>query len=117
MNSFADVYDYCMAKPGTEETYPFNETTLVFKVGGKMYALMSDENMPVRINLKCDPERALELRERYDVVLPGYHMNKQHWNTVVLNGTLSQEEIAELIDHSYDLIKASLPKKIQATLE
>ncbi len=101
--------DYCLAKKAVTECFPFDETTLVFKVAGKMFAL-SDINPPFKINLKCDPERALELREQYACISPGYHMNKQHWNTVTVDGTLSDEFLKELIDHSYDLIVESLPK-------
>ncbi|HWR99955.1 MAG TPA: MmcQ/YjbR family DNA-binding protein, partial [Prolixibacteraceae bacterium] len=86
--------------------------TLVLKVGGKMFALLSLDKTP-SVNLKCDPERAVDLREHYDAILPGYHMNKQHWNTVLLEGNLPDRLVAELIDHSYELVFASLPKKIQ----
>lgn len=100
---------YCLAKKAVTESFPFDATTLVFKVAGKMFAL-SDINPPFKINLKCDPERALELRELYPCIQPGYHMNKQHWNTVTVDGTLSDNFLKELIDHSYDLIVESLPK-------
>ena len=102
---------YCLAKPGTTEGFPFGEQTLVFKVMGKMFALLSlDEGN--RANLKCDPEYALELREHHpEDVLPGYHMSKKHWNTLILNGGLSQELITSLIDHSYERVVAKLPKK------
>ncbi len=101
-----------MSKVGAEETYPFGEQTLVFKVGGKMFALTS-ESLPTSVNLKCDPERALELREQYEAVQPGYHMNKKHWNTVRLDGSIPTQEILELIDHSYQLVLDSLPKKMR----
>lgn len=101
--------DYCLAKKAVTESFPFNETVLVFKVAGKMFAL-TDINPPFKINLKCDPERALELRETYSCVQPGYHMNKKLWNTVEVDGTLSDDFLQELIDHSYDLIIESLPK-------
>ena len=116
MTTFAEIYDYCCNKPGSTEEYPFGEGTLVFKVGGKMFALTSPENIPPRMNLKCNPERALELRERYDAVQPGYHMNKKHWNTVQFDGSIPHQEIVDLIDHSYDLVVASLPKKVRDTL-
>ena len=113
--------EYCLQKPGTTEHFPFNEDTLVFKVMGKMYALsslMSWENGEPRINLKCDPEEAVLLREKYpESVLPGYHMNKQHWNTVVLNGELTTKELQEFIDHSYALIVSSLTKKLKEELK
>ena len=112
---------YCLKKPGTTEHFPFNEDTLVFKVMGKMFALSSLtswENGEPRINLKCDPEEAVLLREQYpESVLPGYHMNKQHWNTVVLNGELTTKELQEFIDHSYALIVSSLTKKLKEELK
>ncbi len=112
---------YCLKKPGTTEHFPFDEDTLVFKVMGKMYALSgltSWENGEPRINLKCDPEEAVLLREKYpESVLPGYHMNKQHWNTVILNGELTTKELQEFIDHSYALIVSSLTKKLKDELK
>ncbi len=112
---------YCLKKPGTTEHFPFDEDTLVFKVMGKMYALSgltSWENGEPRINLKCDPEEAVLLREKYpESVLPGYHMNKQHWNTVVLNGELTTKELKKFIDHSYALIVSSLTKKLKDELK
>ncbi|OAB79911.1 MmcQ/YjbR family DNA-binding protein [Cochleicola gelatinilyticus] len=107
---------YCMAKKGVTESFPFDNSTLVFKVMNKMFALCSLEKHPSSANLKCDPERALELREEYDgIITPGYHMNKQHWNTVVLEG-IPKKLVLELIDHSYDLIVKGLTKKLQAEL-
>lgn len=106
--------DYCLSKPGTTEECPFGPDTLVFKVMGKMFALCSISEFG-DVNLKCDPERAVELREQYDQINPGYHMNKTHWNTVTLEG-LSKVFICELIDHSYELVKDSLPKKIREEL-
>ena len=109
--------DYCLSKKGVTESFPFDEVTLVFKVMGKIFVIAPLERIPTQANLKCDPERALELREMYDGrILPGYHMNKSYWNTVYLEqvpGAL----ILELTDHSYDLIVASLPKKTQRELE
>lgn len=101
---------YCLAKPGVTEHLPFDDRTLVFKVGGKMFALCDLEEFN-SANLKCDPERAVELRERYDAVTPGYHMNKTHWNTVKVNGDVKGRMLQELIDHSYELIVSSLPKR------
>ncbi|MFD0893117.1 MmcQ/YjbR family DNA-binding protein [Luteolibacter ambystomatis] len=106
-----DVIAHCLSKPGAEETTPFGPDVLVYKVGGKMFALTVPEDFPARVNLKCDPERAEELRDEYESVIPGYHMNKRHWNTVILNGALPSKLVRELIDHSYDLVVASLPKK------
>ncbi|MFY7989421.1 MAG: MmcQ/YjbR family DNA-binding protein [Fluviicola sp.] len=101
--------------PGTEETFPFDKKTLVLKVGGKMYALVDVEE-PTGVNLKCDPEHAIELRERYEGIQPGYHMNKKHWNTVDLTGSVDVQLIAELVRHSYDLVVQSLPKKVRDEL-
>lgn len=106
--------EYCLGKPGVEETFPFGEDVLVFKVG-KMFALTSLQE-PNRCNLKCDPERAIELRAQYEAVQPGYHMNKQHWNTVTYNHDLPDDLLRELIDHSYELVVASLPKKAREAL-
>ena len=108
---------YCMAKPGVEETFPFGETTLVFKVMGKMFALTGLDAEEFKVNLKCDPDRAVLLREQYADVRPGWHMNKHHWNTVHFEGELDESLLFELIDHSYALIVASLPKKTRALLE
>ena len=101
---------YCLAKPGVTEHLPFDDRTLVFKVGGKMFALCDLESFD-SVNLKCDPERAVELREQYDAVTPGYHMNKTHWNTVKVDGDVNGRMLQELIDHSYELIVSSLPKR------
>jgi len=108
--------DYVLGKPGAEETFPFGPEVMVMKVGGKMFALIGWENVPVTINLKCDPERAIELRELYSGVAPGYHMNKKLWNTVTMDGSVDLDFVCELIDHSYDLILASLPRKLQAEI-
>lgn len=108
--------DYCLAKPGTTESFPFDQNTLVFKVMDKMFAL-ADVDQFISMNLKCDPERAVKLREQYEEVIPGYHMNKKHWNTVVIDGVLSDEFLYELIDHSYELIVSSLPKSKKQELE
>ncbi len=94
----------------TEGT-PFGEDTLVFKVAGKIFALASLDAVPPRVNLKCDPDLALELRDRYEEVTPGYHMNKKHWNTVELSGRITEAELRRMIDHSYDLVVARLPRK------
>jgi predicted DNA-binding protein (MmcQ/YjbR family) len=94
---------YCISKAGVTEEFPFGETTLVFKVVGKMFALTNLEG-DWSINLKCNPERAIELREKFQAILPGYHMNKTHWNTVMMDGTLNEKLILELIDHSYQLV-------------
>lgn len=108
--------NYCLSKPCVTESFPFDETTLVFKVCNKMFALTGLESVELRVNLKCDPERALSLREAYESILPGYHMSKKHWNTVVVDGSFSDEFFIELVDHSYDLVVQSLPKKIRENL-
>lgn len=101
--------EYCLSMDQVEETFPFGEDTLVFKVRGKIF-LLTSLSQPDRFNVKCDPERAVLLREQYEEVQPGYHMNKTHWNTVLMNGRLSEKQLKEMIVHSYDLIVKSLPK-------
>ena len=105
------IYTYCMAKQAATEGFPFDEHTLVLKVGGKMFAIISLDDTPQRISLKCDPERAIELREQYASITAGYHLNKQLWNTIVMDGEVLLAMLRELVDHSYDLIVASLPRK------
>ncbi len=95
--------EYCISKKGAEETFPFGDDTLVFKSKDKIFALVNLDG-DLSINLKCDPALAIELRERYSSVSPGYHMNKKHWNTVMLNGSVPDKEVLSWIDHSYDLI-------------
>jgi predicted DNA-binding protein (MmcQ/YjbR family) len=107
-----DVRNHCLQKTGVTEGFPFDKNTLVFKVFGKMFALM-DVDVFDSLNLKCDPEKAIELRETYQGVQPGYHMNKKHWNTILLNEDVSDKLLLELIDHSYELVYASLPKKVR----
>jgi predicted DNA-binding protein (MmcQ/YjbR family) len=107
---------YCLAKPGATEGFPFGGDTLVFKVAGKMFALVGLERVPPAANLKCDPERAVELRETYADVEPGYHMNKQHWNTVGLRGDVPGDVIRDLVDHSYALVVAGLPRRVRDEL-
>lgn len=111
-----DFRDYCLSKNGATEGFPFGEDTLVFKVGGKMFALAGIENF-VSINLKCDPEKSIDLRETYNGVKPGWHMNKTHWNTVSVDSDVPYRLVQELIDDSYDLIFKSLPKRIKDELQ
>jgi predicted DNA-binding protein (MmcQ/YjbR family) len=111
-----DVLEVCSALPGSVEDAPFGDEVAVFKVGGKMFALVMLVGEPGSVNLKCDPDWALELRARHDAVRPGYHMNKRHWNTVDLDGTVDDEDLREMIDHSYDLVVGSLPRKQRAAL-
>ena len=107
---------YCLAKKAVEDGFPFGENTLVFKVAGKMFLLASLSASPLQFNAKCDPDRAIELREQYDAIIPGYHMNKQHWNTVIIDGSLPSSLLRKLIDDSYDIIVQSLPKKTREGL-
>lgn len=112
-------YEYCLSKKAVTEHFPFDEDTLVFKIGGKMFALSSLkqwEKQEPSVNLKCDPERALELRANYDAINEGYHMSKIHWNTVAINQDVPDAMLKALIDHSYDLVFKSLTKKIQAEI-
>ncbi|ELR70858.1 hypothetical protein C900_03293 [Fulvivirga imtechensis AK7] len=108
--------NFCMAKAGVTEGFPFDETVLVFKVMNKMFALTGVDTFE-SANLKCDPDRAEELREKYAGIKPGYHMSKKHWNTVMMDGSVSDQLIYELIDHSYDLVVEGLPKKLKVELE
>lgn len=109
-----ELRNYCLSKPGATESTPFGEDTLVLKVG-KMFALFSMSNF-VSINLKCDPEKAIELREEYGAVKPGWHMNKKHWNTVMFHEDLDDDKIMEMVDHSYNLVVKSLSKKVREEL-
>lgn len=104
-----EIRDYCLSKPGTTESFPFDEVSPVYKVIDKIFCISSIEP-PLSVNLKCDPEKAIDLRERYSAITPGWHMNKTHWNTVYLQQGLSDVLIKELIDHSYDLIVSKLKK-------
>ncbi len=112
----AEFREYCRKKNGATEGTPFGEDVLVFKVAGKMFALAALDEIPVTVNLKCDPDLALELRDRYEQVRPGYHMNKKHWNTVEIDSGISDTELRKMIDHSYDLVIKSLPKAARAKL-
>ncbi len=110
--------DYCLTKNGVTEGLPFGPDNLVLKVMGKMFSIVSLDEVPLRANLKCNPERAIELREEFeDNILPGYHMNKQHWNTLILDGRLDPKLIFELIDHSYELVVNGLTLKLKKELE
>jgi predicted DNA-binding protein (MmcQ/YjbR family) len=98
------LQEYCLSKPDTEETLPFGPDTLVYKVNSKVFLLMGLDNEDLRFNVKCDPDKALELREEFPCVLPGFHMNKKHWDTIVVDGSVSVKQLKEWIDHSYDLV-------------
>jgi predicted DNA-binding protein (MmcQ/YjbR family) len=106
----AKFREYCLSKLCATESTPFGPDVLVFKVSGKMFALAALDEVPTTVNLKCDPDLALELRDRYEQVTPGYHMNKKHWNTVLIEGGIPDAELRQMIDHSYDLVAKSLPK-------
>lgn len=112
-----ELFAYCLAKPGAVETYPFDETTTVFKVKNKIFALTGIGGDESSVNLKCDPYHAEALRSIYSSVKPGYHMNKRHWNTVVLDGSIPDDEIKDMIDHSYSLVVSKLPKDKIDSLE
>ena len=104
-----DIRDYCLSLPEVEETLPFGPDVLVYKVKGKVFLLLPLDTEELRLNVKCNPDTALELREQYDCVLPGYHMNKKHWNTIIVNGSISSTLIRSWIDHSYELVAKRKP--------
>lgn len=106
-----DIKKYCLEKLGTSINFPFDEKTMTFILGGKMFLLTDISTKELRINLKCNPDLAIFLRENYKSIIPGYHMNKKHWNTIYLNKEVPDEKIYELIDHSYNLVFESLTKK------
>ncbi len=110
----AELREYCLSKPGATEGAPFGPDVLVFKVGGKMFALAALDEVPTRVNLKCDPDLALDLRDRYEQVRPGYHLNKKHWNTVEIEAGIPAVELRRMIDHSYKLVIKNLPKAVRA---
>lgn len=118
MTVLDDLREYCSSKPGAVEDFPFDEVTLVVKVRGKIFALMATDQNPdtPNINLKCEPALAEMLRETYPAVVPGYHMNKRHWNTVTVDGSIPEPEIHEMIDHSYEQVVKSLPRKEREAL-
>ena len=115
MLSLEKIRKYCNTKKGSQEDFPFDFSTLVFKVGSKMFALTNIDSEELYLNLKCDPFYSLELRSKYTQITPGYHMNKKHWNTVIVDGEVPDDEILNLIDHSYDLVFKSL-KKVEKTI-
>lgn len=114
--TLADFCAYCLGLPHAEETTPFGPDVLVYKVGGKMFALTVPDEHPPTANLKCDPDRAIDLRDQYEDIQPGFHMNKRHWNTLTLEGRVPTTLVRELIDHSYALVLAALPKKVREEL-
>lgn len=112
-----ELRDHCLAKKGVEECFPFGEETLVFKVMDKMFLLVGLDEDPIQFNAKCNPEKAIELRESFPSVQPGYHMNKKHWNTVICDGSVSDKQLKEWINDSYNLVADSLPKKLKTELK
>ena len=116
MIEFDGLAAYCLARPGAYQDYPFDDVTWTARVGGKMFALATRDAQPLRVTLKCDPDYALALRAAYPSITPGYHMSKRHWNTVILDGSVEDTLIRELIDHSYGLVFNSLTKKKQAEI-
>jgi predicted DNA-binding protein (MmcQ/YjbR family) len=104
---------HCLAKPGATESHPFGPGALVMKVGGKIFAIIAEDEEPLTVSLKCEPEIAMVLRESYDSVRPGYHLNKRHWNTVTMDGTVQGTRVLEWVDDSYDLVVDALPRSIR----
>ncbi|NOT50858.1 MAG: MmcQ/YjbR family DNA-binding protein [Chitinophagaceae bacterium] len=102
--------EYCLSKPGAEETLPFGPDTLVYKINGKAFLLTGLDDEQLRFTVKCDPDKAIELREEFSCVLPGYHMNKKHWNTIVVDGSVSSKQLKEWIDHSFELVAVKKKK-------
>ncbi len=111
------IREYCLSKRQVIEDTPFGPETLVFKVSGKIFLLLGLDSEDLRFNVKCDPDKAIELREEFFCVLPGYHMNKKHWNTIIVDGSVSSGQLKEWIDHSYDLVVVSLPKNLRAQIK
>ena len=112
-----ELRDYCLSLKGTTDEFPFDDVHLVLKVQGKMYGLIPLDNPETQITLKCNPERAIQLREEYDAITPAWHFNKKHWNTVRIDPSISQNFLCELINHSYDLVVAGLPRKLKEELD
>ena len=112
----AELRRWCLAHSGAVEDFPFGPEHSVFKVGGKMFALSTLERTPLEVSVKCEPELALQLRDTYTAIRPGYHLNKRHWNTITLDGSLSDQLVLELIADSYDLVVSALPKRTREEL-
>ena len=116
MNDIEQLRNFALSLPETTEETPFGPEVAVYQVAGKMFGTLSPDDVPVPMNLKCDPERAIKLRDQHDAILPGYHMNKKHWNTLELDGSLRDDFVIELIRHSYDLVVAGHKKEIRERL-
>lgn len=108
--------DHCLSKPGVVADHPFGPGVLVMKVGGKIFAIIAEDARPLEVSLKCEPEIALVLRDRYEAVRPGYHLNKRHWNTVTADGSVGRDQILEWVDDSYDLVVDGLPARTRELL-
>jgi predicted DNA-binding protein (MmcQ/YjbR family) len=106
-----DLRDYVLSLENVEESFPFGEDTLVFKTNNKIFLLVSLSSSPLQFNVKCNPEKAIELREEYSCILPGYHMNKKHWNTIIIDGTLSQSQLKSFVKDSYEFVAKKTAKK------
>lgn len=117
MNDIVELREHLLSYPHCEERVPFGDQFPVYKVGGKIFTLLIPDEYPARMNLKCEPEYAIELRATYKSIIPGYHMNKKHWNTILLDDTIPDEFIQTLIRHSYELVIAGMPKKLQESLK
>ena len=111
-----DLRDWCLQHEGSSEDFPFTDEHSVFKVHGKMFAISALEREPLEVSVKCEPELAVELRNSYPAIRPGYHLNKRHWNTITLDGSLPDELVRDLIEDSYDLVVSALPKRVQKEL-
>jgi predicted DNA-binding protein (MmcQ/YjbR family) len=108
-----ELRTHCLQKAGVEDGYPFGPGTLVLKVGGKIFAIIMEDEEPLSVSLKCDPEIAIALRREHEAVEPGYHLNKRHWNTIVLDGTVIDDRVLEWVDDSYDLVRDGLPRRLR----
>jgi predicted DNA-binding protein (MmcQ/YjbR family) len=106
-----EIREYCLKKKMTEESFPFDNDTLVFKVCGKIFLLLSLDSVPLQFNVKCDPQMAMQLREHHPCVRPGFHMNKKHWNTILIDGSVSRKSLQTWIDHSYEMVAGALSRK------
>ena len=112
----SELHAWCLEQPGAIEEFPFGPATSVFKVGGKMFALSQLEHTPLAVSVKCEPELAVGLRDTHPAIRPGYHLNKRHWNTITLDGSLPDQFVRDLIEDSYDLIVSALPKRTRSEL-
>lgn len=117
MTALDQIRTHALQKKGATEDFPFDDSTLVIRVARRMFVLIATEKFPLEINLKCDPERAIEVREEYEAIVPGRHQNKRHWNTLILDGSIPSNIVAGMIDHSYSLVVAALPRATRMELQ